>query len=731
MKNSGTRFLSLLLALCLTAGLCTVLATPAGAASYDAGAAVAYADEHWDDGKGLCDQFVKACLRAGGINISSGSVMGVYRELLNYGSSYRLTMRKDGYCYAEDNPGIVAPGDVVFFECSQHKTANLKVHTGIVTNIAANGRVQYSQHNGAYHNLDLGKFKDASGHKGSSISYHVVHLEGGAVSRAVSVAFSEGNMTVSAGAASAYISIPVSIARTAAGAPPTSLGYEVFTADGGRVGEYVWNYSDGSGSGYTAADWVISHSTSDAGIPLSPDTQYQYRGYAVVDGQRYESSLRSFATQSAGIDVRFRDALDAEADCVFARDVTETNAMLYTHILYYCDPPFAPPADTTRECGAILYDAGMQELGRDSDVTVHVVSDYAADGGLSRGSWGYDGDINADFGIVLEPGTPYYCRMFFRLGDDYLIYSEPQSFRTQGTAPSFLLNYDANGGSEVPASVSAGRGETVAVTAAVPTRSGFAFAGWSADSGAEYPDLAPGTLLVLDKDVTLYAVWEAEADTAAQAGVEDEPEDGPAPAAEAAEVHFPRQTVYYPGQFTDVPEDQWFSSSVAVAFELGLMKGNSADTFNPNGDVTAAEAVTMAARIHSIYTTGEEHFVQSGKWYQVYLDYAYENGIISRAYYNSDVTHKATRAQFAEILAAALPEEGLPPVNRVADDAIPDVPMTERFAGAVYKLYRAGILTGSDAAGTFRPQTGVTRAEAAAIVSRMAESGSRKSVTLG
>ena len=80
---------------------------------------------------------------------------------------------------------------------------------------------------------------------------------------------------------------------------------------------------------------------------------------------------------------------------------------------------------------------------------------------------------------------------------------------------------------------------------------------------------------------------------------------------------------------------------------------------------------------------------------------------------------------------AALPEEGLPPVNRVADDAIPDVPMTERFAGAVYKLYRAGILTGSDAAGTFRPQTGVTRAEAAAIVSRMAESGSRKSVTLG
>lgn len=117
------------------------------------------------------------------------------------------------------------------------------------------------------------------------------------------------------------------------------------------------------------------------------------------------------------------------------------------------------------------------------------------------------------------------------------------------------------------------------------------------------------------------------------------------------DIHFERQTIYFLDQFKDVPAEQWFTKSVASAFELGLMKGNSATTFNPYGDVTIAEAITMAARIHSIYITGTENFAQSGKWYQVYLDYAYQNGIISQAYYTCDVTHKATRAESAAIVA--------------------------------------------------------------------------------
>lgn len=196
------------------------------------------------------------------------------------------------------------------------------------------------------------------------------------------------------------------------------------------------------------------------------------------------------------------------------------------------------------------------------------------------------------------------------------------------------------------------------------------------------------------------------------------------------EVHFPRHSTYTQGQFTDVPPEQWFTDSVADAFAFGLMKGNSATTFNPYGDVTVAEAVTMAARIHSIYTTGTENFVSDGKWYQVYMDYAYQNGIITKAYYNSDVSQKATRAQFAEIFANALPADGLYPINNVGDNKVPDVPMSAYYAPSVYKLYRAGILAGGDAKGTFSPGTFITRAECAAIVSRMAESNNRVGFSL-
>ena len=56
--------------------------------------------------------------------------------------------------------------------------------------------------------------------------------------------------------------------------------------------------------------------------------------------------------------------------------------------------------------------------------------------------------------------------------------------------------------------------------------------------------------------------------------------------------------------------------------------------------------------------------------------------------------------------------------------------MGEEYAQAVYTLYRAGVLSGSDAAGAFRPLTSITRCEAAAIVTRMARSDARVGLSL-
>ena len=200
-----------------------------------------------------------------------------------------------------------------------------------------------------------------------------------------------------------------------------------------------------------------------------------------------------------------------------------------------------------------------------------------------------------------------------------------------------------------------------------------------------------------------------------------------APALAAGLDNFQKTSTYTPGQFADVPAGSWYAAGVQSAYELGLMTGTGPNAFNPSGNLSVAETVVLAARLHSTYVGDNAAFTGSGDWYQPYVDYAVENGIIAAGAY-SDYTAAATRAQFAAILAAALPDEALPAINSVA--SLPDVDANAPYAAAALKLYNAGILTGSDAAGTFNPESSIQRSEVAAIVTRMADQSQRKTFTL-
>ena len=78
-----------------------------------------------------------------------------------------------------------------------------------------------------------------------------------------------------------------------------------------------------------------------------------------------------------------------------------------------------------------------------------------------------------------------------------------------------------------------------------------------------------------------------------------------------------------------------------------------------------------------------------------------------------------------EIFANALPGEALGEINEVADGSIPDVPAGHAQAGAIYRLYRAGILQGVDAAHSCNPSSTIRRSEVAAILVRMMDSAKR------
>ena len=61
---------------------------------------------------------------------------------------------------------------------------------------------------------------------------------------------------------------------------------------------------------------------------------------------------------------------------------------------------------------------------------------------------------------------------------------------------------------------------------------------------------------------------------------------------------------------------------------------------------------------------------------------------------------------------------------------IPDVRISDPWGSAVYQLYRAGVLVGTEKTGTFSPANRISRAEAAAIIARMVEPFLRLSISL-
>ena len=199
------------------------------------------------------------------------------------------------------------------------------------------------------------------------------------------------------------------------------------------------------------------------------------------------------------------------------------------------------------------------------------------------------------------------------------------------------------------------------------------------------------------------------------------------PVAQPGFSNFVKSANYESGRFTDVNSSNWFEAGVKTAYELGLMNGNSATTFNPDGETTIAETLALACRIHSIYQGENPDFTSNGLWYQPYVDYAISTGMIKSGEY-SDYAKKATRANFANIIYASLPANTWAKINSV--DSLPDVQSSDWFGAPVFALYNAGILTGSDKYGTFNPSSNIKRSEVATIVTRVAIPSSRSTFTL-
>lgn len=185
----------------------------------------------------------------------------------------------------------------------------------------------------------------------------------------------------------------------------------------------------------------------------------------------------------------------------------------------------------------------------------------------------------------------------------------------------------------------------------------------------------------------------------------------------------------YPG-YPDVREGDWFRDNARLCYEIGLMNGTD-HGFAPQEVLPVSQVLVIAARLRIAFT-GEDEPGQGEShtpWYYPYQ--AYWEAILAQkgmepAFYGNYFQPElpATREQFLSLLRLAIEghEADFSALNAVT--ALPD-----SDDATVLFFYNMGLLTGVDEYGTFDADKTLTRAEAAAMVSRLARPGLRQAFT--
>ena len=170
--------------------------------------------------------------------------------------------------------------------------------------------------------------------------------------------------------------------------------------------------------------------------------------------------------------------------------------------------------------------------------------------------------------------------------------------------------------------------------------------------------------------------------------------------------------------FSDVAKDAWYYEPITKSVEKGIVIGNADGTYAPRGTLTWAQTITFAVRLDQL-RKGEEVYDsadQTGEhWYDVYVDYALEKGIINSAPVTPGGT--ITRADAAVIFSKVLGEYTA--INEIPEGYFTDVRAAHPAHDAIYMLAEAGVCNGKEE-GVFGINDSFLRSEVAAIVARMA-----------
>ena len=195
------------------------------------------------------------------------------------------------------------------------------------------------------------------------------------------------------------------------------------------------------------------------------------------------------------------------------------------------------------------------------------------------------------------------------------------------------------------------------------------------------------------------------------------------------------QPVKSEAEFPDVT-GSWCEAAVDTVYRTGLMQGKTAERFDAASPLTYAQITVITARLHHLLNGGDGVLPASEEgevWYQSAVDYlkAQSNdetllSLLKQLERDDEYPNTpCIRRSFVQMLSAVLPENALTPINDIS--VIPDLAINE---ADILPFYRAGILNGSDAYGTFGQETTLSRGAAAAIMARLVDPQQRLTFTL-
>lgn len=171
-----------------------------------------------------------------------------------------------------------------------------------------------------------------------------------------------------------------------------------------------------------------------------------------------------------------------------------------------------------------------------------------------------------------------------------------------------------------------------------------------------------------------------------------------------------------PGRFTDVRPGSWYAADVETLAEKGLISGFGDGTFRPGKTISAAEFVSIVARCAGV--SGGP--ASSGHWAAPFMSAG-----LSGSWYDWDeipptgekFNKPILRQLAAKILMRALLPDKRGDYNTESAKISDFSELDGRYYESVLAGYSCGVLAG-DGSGRFNPKSGMSRAEACAIVVR-------------